>query len=90
VHVKDAVAEFCNYRIGQLVVSKEYLGIPFFRREMAVLKWIGSSKSNADIATIVRISGATVDAYARRISKKVGVSDRVSAIVKRMRLGHIR
>jgi DNA-binding CsgD family transcriptional regulator len=64
--------------------------IALSERELAVLNWMGRSKSNGDIATILGISPATVDTYARRIFAKLGTNDRIASVVKGVRLGLIR
>ena len=51
-------------------------------REEEVLYWMALSKSNAAIATILGISAATVDTHVRRIFAKLGVNDRISAVIE--------
>jgi len=48
-------------------------------RERAVISWVAKGKSNNDIATILNIRPSSVDTYTRRIFKKLGVNDRISA-----------
>lgn len=85
-----AVVEAMNRRIAHLLETRTGLHILLSRREAEVLHWIGRSKSNGDIATIIDVSAATVDTYVRRIFEKLQVNDRIAAAVKGIRLGLIR
>ncbi|AMO72123.1 hypothetical protein AZE99_09935 [Sphingorhabdus sp. M41] len=59
-------------------------------RENEVLLWIARGKSNSDIATILDISGSSVDTYVRRIFEKLSVNHRIAAILKGLHLGLVR
>ena len=48
-------------------------------RELEVLKWISRGKTRLEISMILDLQPASVDTYTRRIFKKLGVNDRVSA-----------
>jgi DNA-binding CsgD family transcriptional regulator len=85
-----AVVEIANRRIAQLVESRTGLDIALSERELEVLRWIGLSKSNGDIATILDISPGSIDTYVRRLFAKLEVNDRIAAAVKGFRLGLIR
>ncbi len=85
-----AIVEIANRRIAQLVESRSALDIALSEREREVLHWIGLSKSNGDIATILALSPASVDTYVRRLFAKLEVNDRIAAAVKGFRLGLIR
>ena len=85
-----AIVEIANRRIAQLVESTTALTIPLSERELEVLHWIGLSKSNGDIATILALSPGSVDTYVRRLFAKLEVNDRIAAAVKGFRLGLIR
>lgn len=85
-----AIVEIANRRIAQLVESTTALTIPLSERELEVLHWIGLSKSNGDIATILELSPGSVDTYVRRLFAKLEVNDRIAAAVKGFRLGLIR
>lgn len=58
-------------------------------REKSVLKWIAKGKSTTDIATILDIQRSSVDTYTRRIFKKLGVNDRISASMQALKEGMI-
>jgi DNA-binding CsgD family transcriptional regulator len=85
-----AIVEIANRRIAQLVESTKPLASPLSERELEVLHWIGLSKSNGDIATILGLSPGSVDTYVRRLFAKLEVNDRIAAAVKGFRLGLIR
>ncbi len=85
-----AVLEATNRRLGQLAEGGVAEKIGLSERETEVLKWMGQSKSNGDIATILTISIGTVDTYVRRIFAKLGTNDRIAAVLKGVRLGLIR
>ncbi|WP_217272256.1 response regulator transcription factor [Sphingopyxis sp. BSNA05] len=59
-------------------------------REHEVLLWIARGKSNSDIATILDISGSSVDTYVRRVFDKLNVNHRIAAILKGLHLGLVR
>ncbi len=84
------IIELTNRRVGQLIEGATALSITLSPRENEVLQWIGRSKSNADIATILDVSAGTVDTYVRRLYAKFQVNDRISAVVKGIRIGLIR
>ncbi len=58
----------------------EALGIS--PREAEVLLWVAQGKSNADIATILALSTATVKRHVLHIFEKVGVENRASAVLR--------
>ncbi len=51
-------------------------------REREVMRWAAQGKSNGVIAEIMGVSAHTVDTMMRRIFAKLGVSNRVSAVLK--------
>ncbi|MGF1462301.1 MAG: LuxR family transcriptional regulator [Maricaulaceae bacterium] len=59
------------------------------QREAEILEWIARGKSNAIISQIVGISNHTVDTYLRRIFAKLGVADRVNAVLRGIAVGAI-
>lgn len=58
-------------------------------REAEVLSWVAQGKSNAAIGSILGISAHTVDAHLRRIYRKLGVFDRISAALRGLGFGLI-
>jgi DNA-binding CsgD family transcriptional regulator len=85
-----AMTEASNRRIAQLMAEETAPDIALSDRESEVLNWMGQSKSNVDIATILDLSVGTVDTYVRRIYAKLGTNDRIAAVLKGVRLGIIR
>jgi DNA-binding CsgD family transcriptional regulator len=85
-----AVVEAMNRRVAHMLETRTGLQISLSEREAEVLHWIGRSKSNGDIATILDISATTIDTYVRRLFAKLQVNDRIAAAVKGIRLGLIR
>ncbi len=85
-----AVIEVVNRRLAQLLETRTAATIALSKRETDVLNWLGRSKSNADIATILGISPGSVDTYVRRLYAKLGANDRIAAALKGVRLGLIR
>lgn len=90
LHHLIAMMEIANRRMAQLLEKQSGNLVPLSDRELEVLNWIGRSKSNGDIATILGVSSATVDTYVRRIFAKLETNDRVAAVIKGLRLGLIR
>lgn len=69
-------------KICALIVRDQETKINLSEREREVIHWMAQGKSNQDIATILEISPGTVDTYIRRLYSKLGVNDRVSAVVE--------
>lgn len=84
------IVEISNRRVANLLETEKADQEVLSSRELEVLNWMGRSKSNADIGTILAISTATVDTYVRRIFAKLNTFDRISAVIKGVRLGMIR
>jgi DNA-binding CsgD family transcriptional regulator len=59
-------------------------------RELEVLELVAEGLSAAEIAARLVLSRATIRSHIRNIHAKLGVGDRVSAVVKAMRAGLIR
>ncbi|GGX61528.1 hypothetical protein GCM10011309_09350 [Litorimonas cladophorae] len=56
--------------------------IKFTRRETEVLELMSFGKTNAEIATVLKISKSTVDGYVKNIFLKLETTDRVSAAMR--------
>lgn len=74
--------ESYHTKICTLIVRDQQKNIKLSEREREVILWIARGKSNQDIATILDISSGTVDTYIRRLYSKLGVNDRVSAVIE--------
>jgi LuxR family transcriptional regulator, quorum-sensing system regulator CciR len=59
------------------------------KREIEVLGWIAKGKSTGVIAEILGVTDHTVDTLTRRIYQKLGVNDRISAVLKAVGSGLI-
>jgi DNA-binding CsgD family transcriptional regulator len=59
-------------------------------RELEVLELVAEGLSAAEIAARLVLSRETIRSHIRNVHAKLGVSDRVSAVVKAMRAGLIR
>ncbi len=86
--VVRGVAQAAHQRIS-FVLRGEPPIVDFSKREQEVLEWLAAGKSMNSIATIMGISHATVKTYTGRIYKKLDVSDRISAVIKALKLGLI-
>ena len=75
------IAQSCHRRICAIINQNSDIKPALSERENQVLYWISRGKSNADIATILDVSQATVDTYVRRIFGKLDVHDRISAVI---------
>lgn len=82
-------AQAAHMRLCQLLPDTPRLERPLSARELEILDWVARGKSNGVIATILNLSGATVDTYLRRIYGKLDVSDRTSAAVRGVGMGLI-
>lgn len=58
-------------------------------REIEILEWCKEGKTYADIASILGISSKTIDYHMSKIMRKLGVHDKVAAIIAATRTGLI-
>lgn len=88
IHRVHALGQTSFQRYCQLIRSDSEVPA-LSNRELEVLSWMASGKSNGVIAEILGISSSTVDVYARRIYAKLGVSDRTEAALRAFSYGLI-
>lgn len=84
------IGQIVHTRICSVVRDQFMRKIDLSPREAEVLKWAASSKSIADIATILDLSSATVDTYMRRLYAKLGAHNRIDAVTIAISRGLIR
>ena len=84
-----AIAQMSFLRYCELIDVQAPNDIPLSERELDVVYWIAMGKSNSVIAEILGISAETVDSYVRRAFRKLGVSDRTSAVLHSVLAGHL-
>ncbi len=83
-------AQTAHLRLCQLTPDLFKIEKPLSRREMQILAWAAVGKSNLEIATILNISGNSIDSYMRRAFTKLNVHNRTSAAVKAISIDLIR
>lgn len=84
-----AIAQMSFLRYCELIDVHAPDDVPLSDRELDVVYWIAMGKSNSVIAEILGISAETVDSYVRRAFRKLGVSDRTSAVLHSVLAGHL-
>jgi len=84
-----ALSQMVHQRICVLIKRSEK-SYDLSERETEVLEWLARGKSVWAVAAILDISPDTVKTYCKRIYAKLGVSDRVGAVVKALKLGLVK
>lgn len=84
-----AIAQMSFLRYCELIDVQAPSDVRLSERELDVVYWIAMGKSNSVIAEILGISAETVDSYVRRAFRKLGVSDRTSAVLHSVLAGHL-
>ena len=84
-----AIAQMSFLRYCELIDTQVPSDVRLSERELDVVYWIAMGKSNSVIAEILGISAETVDSYVRRAFRKLGVSDRTSAVLHSVLAGHL-
>jgi DNA-binding CsgD family transcriptional regulator len=79
---------FSNYILH--VQSAQVAAIPLSPRELEIVALSAKGQSNKELARTLGISPSSVDTYMRRIFAKLGVTDRVQAVLRCMSLGLVR
>jgi DNA-binding CsgD family transcriptional regulator len=58
-------------------------------REIEVLNWIATGKSDWQVGQILRISDKTVNFHVENMKRKMGVATRIQVVVKAVQAGKI-
>ncbi len=87
--IAHAIAQMSFLRYCELIDVQAPTDVRLSERELDVVYWIAMGKSNSVIAEILGISAETVDSYVRRAFRKLGVSDRTSAVLHSVLAGHL-
>ncbi|MEO1687227.1 MAG: LuxR family transcriptional regulator [Pseudomonadota bacterium] len=82
VRLLQAGCQIAHLRYCRLVPADAGDRSGLTAREREVLHWLAQGKSNGVIADILGCSPHTVDTHTRRIFRKLGVADRISAAVQ--------
>ena len=88
--VRDIDAQIAHLRYCALAESQSARDFGLSPREVEVLEWIATGKSNSVIAEILGISPHTVDTIVRRIFSKLDVNDRTTAAIRGLGAGLLR
>ncbi|MBO6505132.1 MAG: LuxR family transcriptional regulator [Kordiimonadaceae bacterium] len=80
-------AQLAHQRYCAILQDKRKEDMSLSARELEILSWVVRGKSNGVIADILGISSYTVDTYVRRIFGKLGVSNRVTAVLRATSIG---
>jgi DNA-binding CsgD family transcriptional regulator len=83
------VAQLLHLRACAIIEERNKPNAELSPREREILSWLARGKSKSVTAEILQISVHTVDTTVRRIFRKLGVSDRTSAVVKAVNSGLI-
>lgn len=68
-------------------MEDKYTKVALTNKEIEVLSWIMSGKTDGEIAVILGITKNTVDTHIRKIYKKYDVYNRVTAVVAALKQG---
>jgi DNA-binding CsgD family transcriptional regulator len=81
------VCAYAHKRYLQLYGASDQELPSLTKREREVLSWMAQGKSAGVIASILGVSEHTVDTLTRRVFHKLGVNDRISAVLKAVGAG---
>jgi DNA-binding CsgD family transcriptional regulator len=86
--VATANRAFASYVLR--VQSENAAATPLSPRELEIVALSAKGQSNKELARALGISPSSVDTYMRRIFAKLGVTDRVQAVLRCLSLGLVR
>ena len=89
IHVRQGVGIIgqTSFRRYCILVRDDSTVPALSNRELEVLGWMCSGKSNSVIAQLIGVSPSSVDVYTRRLFQKLDVTDRTAACLKGYSLG---
>ncbi len=90
--VITAAAYLCGTRLRQ--IDRQAFGasepdVVLSARELEVLRWCKDGKSYSEIGTIIGISSKTVEFHIANVMRKLGVNQKIAAIILAVRKGLI-
>lgn len=83
----QSACQLGHQRYCSLLLENRSTATHLSPRESEIMIWVARGKSNSVIAQILGISGHTVDTHLRRTFGKLGVQDRVTAVLRGAALG---
>lgn len=83
-------AQMAHLRFCQLTPNLYGIDKSLSKREMQIIAWAATGKSNSEIGTILGLSESSIDSYMRRAFTKLDVHDRTSASVKAISMDLVR
>lgn len=92
VAVMSAAAYLCSNRLRQIDMHAFGAAEPdvvLSARELEVLRWCKDGKSYSEIGTIIGISSKTVEFHIANVMRKLGVNQKIAAIIAAVRKGLI-
>jgi DNA-binding CsgD family transcriptional regulator len=84
-----ATAQLGHQRLC-ILIDQSRDPVELSEREREVLEWMARGKSTNDIGAILDLSPETVRTYRDRVHQKLGVNDRIGAVVRALKLGLVR
>lgn len=84
-----SLSQTAYLKLSDLMYKSTAVESPLSARELEVINLISRGKSNPDIASKLGISRSTVNTHTQRVFDKLGVSDRVSAVMRACALGYV-
>ncbi len=87
-HVYGLTVQY-RFRLSELEQEAVALPQPLTAKEIECLKWCREGKTNWEIGEIMNISEKTVEFHLSNTIRKLGVSNRITAVVKGLQCGII-
>lgn len=78
-----SAAVHAGYSLFRQLLEGDAPRSPLTAREAECLHWVGEGKTDAEVGSILSISGRTVRFHINNAKRKLGVSSRIQAVAKR-------